>query len=60
MAKSQVLIELQLIQKGGKISIAAKDLKNVDQQTKNVDKSTKAPENNGYIDISDDKNTENL
>ena len=41
MAKSQVLIELQLIQKGGKISIAAKDLKNVDQQTKNVDKSTK-------------------
>ena len=26
----------------------------------NVDKSTKAPENNGYIDISDDKNTENL
>jgi len=26
----------------------------------NVDKSTKARENNGYIDISDDKNTENL
>ena len=41
MAKSQVLIELQLIQKGGKISVVAKDLKNVDTQTKNVDRSTK-------------------
>ena len=47
MAKNEVLITLQLVQKGGKISVVAKDTEKLADSTKKVDTAQKSAARSG-------------